>query len=190
MAISPRIVLVPIVPDPLFWSIRSCTEKVIGYFFYTCWKTLANQKPRSVVAHWMSSWFAALWSFSIAPGALCQRSVSTWPSPDPQTTKTTTMRRFLIDYCFSTGQLGQKRGRLEAIQDNNRADYKNWFIGDNLVQIRPIGKNNPWWNGGSSVKLYPDLRVQFPVFVHYSFSNPHIVNLINIKSMNILNLYD
>ena len=46
---------------------------------------------------------------------------------------------------ISTGQLGQKRGRLEAIQDNNRADQKHSFIGDNLVQIGPLGKNNPWW---------------------------------------------
>ena len=41
---------------------------------------------------------------------------------------------------------GQKRGRLEAIQGDNRVDQKHWFIGDNLVQIGSIGIHNPWWN--------------------------------------------
>ncbi|KAG1673055.1 Serine/arginine-rich splicing factor 7 [Nymphon striatum] len=37
-------------------------------------------------------------------------------------------------------QSGKKRGRLEAIQDDNRVDQKNWFIWNKLAQIGPIGK--------------------------------------------------
>ena len=54
---------------------------------------------------------------------------------DSQTSDSTQLRRFLIGYCVSTRQLGQKRGRLDAIHRGqsgpDRADWK---------------KNNPWWN--------------------------------------------
>ena len=62
------------------------------------------------------------------------RSVSSWPSLDPQMTKMTTGPRFLIGYRFSTGQIGRNREWLGAYQE------KNWFIRDNLVQIGPNGK--------------------------------------------------
>ena len=75
------------------------------------------------------------------------------PSGDPRTTKMTTDRRFLIGYCFSAGQLGQKRGRLEAIQDDNRADQKHWFIGNNLVKAGLIGKNQSLVKWPFNIKL-------------------------------------
>ena len=65
-------------------------------------------------------------------------------------------------------QSGQNRGRLEAIQDDNRADQKNWIIGDNLVQIGPIGKNNPWWNAALRRAPTPQL---------YALSQRRICNL-------------
>ena len=48
--------------------------------------------------------------------AQCRRSVITRPSPDPRTTKTTTGRRFLIGYFFSTCL------KQQPTQDDNRAD--------------------------------------------------------------------
>jgi len=30
--------------------------------------------------------------------------------------------------------------------DSGQQSSRNWFIGDNQVQFRLIGKNNPWWN--------------------------------------------
>ena len=53
---------------------------------------------------------------------------------DSQTSDSTQLRRFLIGYCVSTRQLGQKRGRLDAIYRGqsgpDRADWKKTILGE------------------------------------------------------------
>ena len=178
--ISPRIVLVPIVPDSFlvdrpnfcensrepastilylrgrsgaitFKSSEGQVEKSDRLWFLTCWKTLADKNVVVLVVRG-SPCYAALWSF-ITSAALYRGScgvLTECKHPTSQDPRTTTGRRFLIGYCFST--------LFRAIQGDNRANQINWFIGVNLVQIGPIGKNNPWWNArstltGKSLKL-------------------------------------
>ena len=85
---------------------------------------------------------AALYRGSCVVSTECKHPTLTRSSDYQDDHGTTDFEQLLFFKMFKNSS----RPPFEAIQDDNRADQNNWFIGDNLVQIAPIGKINPSWN--------------------------------------------
>ena len=85
---------------------------------------------------------AVLFSYSLCRSLprIVRRVDGVKEAPDPQQI----LRRPRADGIWLATVFQQvdsvKRGQLKAIQDDNRADQKQSFIGDNLVQTLPIGE--------------------------------------------------
>ena len=164
-AISPRIVLVPIVPDPFFGRSAAFLRKIVGnlralsrttlYLRGKIWRDrlspprvgyrksdrllflnmLKNSSRSKTVGPWSS------WSSEGPLKVPLSRAYFRILAPRKRVDRARNVRDSSPRHGPLVGtQSGQKRGRLGGIQDDNRADQKNWIIGDNLDQIGPIGK--------------------------------------------------